>query len=288
LAQEDHTVAHHWQLRVERARYEAERAARQYQAVEPEHRLVARTLEQHWEQALRAVEQVEQEYARWRHQQQRPVTDADQRAILALGADFPALWAAPTTLPADRKRLLRLVIRDVNLDRHRARGQVWLQINWHTGASSEHWLRRTVLGYAQHADLGRLQQRVQDLHAAGQVDTAIAATLNAEGFQTAHGRPFNGRAVWYLRQAWGLPPVATAVTPAVTTGERVCSAVEAAALIGAGLTTIYKWLQNGRLRGVQVKAGLPWHVVLDPETVATSRAYLDRARRVKRSKKEAV
>lgn len=197
LAHEDQAVAHQWQLRLERARYEAERAARQYQAVEPEHRLVARTLEQQWEQALRAVEQVEQEYAQWRHQQQRPVTAADQQAILALGTDFPALWAAPTTLPADRKRLLRLVIRDVSLDRHRARGQVWLQIHWQTGASSEHWLRRPVLGYAQHADLERLQRRVRELYATGQVDTAIAAALNAEGFQTAHGRPFNGRAVWY-------------------------------------------------------------------------------------------
>ena len=50
---------------------------------------------------------------------------------------------------------------------------------------------------------------------------------------------------------------------------------------------IYKWLRTGRLRGAQVKAGLPWHVVLEPESVATLRAYVARARRVKRCKKEA-
>ncbi len=242
LEREDRGLERQWQLRLERARYEAARVQRQYQAVEPENRLVARTLEHQWEQALRAVEQVEQEYARWRDQQHRTVTAADQHAILALGADFPAVWSAPTTMPADRKRLVRLVVRDALMDRHRARGQIWLQINWQTGASTEHWLRRPVLGYAQHAEVEQLQQRVRALHATGHVDGEIATALNAEGFQTAHGRLFNGRAVWYLRQAWGLPPVAATAHVSATGAVRICSAEEAAELVGVCPTTIYKWI----------------------------------------------
>src|SRR5207244_5264814 len=126
---------------------------------------------------------------------------ADHEALRALGENFPALWHAPTTTVVDRKRLLRLVIRDVLLDNRRARGQVWLQIDWQTGAVTEHWLRRCVLGYTQHADLEELEQRVRSLHTEGHVDGEIAATLNAAGFRTAHGRPFNGRAVWYLRRS---------------------------------------------------------------------------------------
>jgi hypothetical protein len=287
LDQEERALDRQWQLRLERARYEAERAHRQYQAVEPEHRLVARTLERQWELALRAIEQVEQEYERWRRQRMVAVTAEHRAALLALGEDFPTLWHAPTTRPADRKRLLRLVIREVHLDRHRARGRVWLRITWQTGAGTEHWLQRRVLGYDQHAELERLEQRVRALHAAGHVDRAIAAALNAEGFQTAHGRPFNGRAVWFLRRAWGLPPVATLTSVEVTGPARLCSAEEVARLVGVYPTTIYKWLRTGRLRGAQVRAGLPWHVVLEPESVATLRAYVARARRVKRCKKEA-
>jgi hypothetical protein len=228
-----------WQLRLERARYEAKRAERQYQAVDPENRLVARTLEHQWEEKLRAVEQVEQEYAAWQRRQQVVVTPADREAILALGTDLPTLWHAATTTAADRKRLLRLVIREVLLDKHRGRGQVWIQINWQTGACTEHWVQRRVLGYAQYAEVERLEQRVRALHTAGRVDTEIAATLNAEGFQTAHGRPFNGRAVWYLRQQWGLAPVATLPSVPRDEAEHIVTAEEAARLIGVYPTTIY-------------------------------------------------
>ncbi|NOJ50926.1 hypothetical protein [Bradyrhizobium archetypum] len=67
LEQESRQLEGQWVLRVERARYEAERARRQYDAVEPENRLVARSLEQAWEEKLRVVEAVEQEHARWAH-----------------------------------------------------------------------------------------------------------------------------------------------------------------------------------------------------------------------------
>ena len=67
-----------WQLRLERARYEADRAQRQYHAVEPEHRLVARSLERQWEEKLRAVEELEQAYQRWAAQQQVTLTDSDR------------------------------------------------------------------------------------------------------------------------------------------------------------------------------------------------------------------
>jgi DNA invertase Pin-like site-specific DNA recombinase len=287
LEQEDRTLERQWQLRLERARYEAERAQRQYALCEPEHRLVARTLEHQWERALQTVEQVEQEYERWRRRQVMVLTAADRQTILRLGEDFPAVWEAPTTTPADRKRLLRLIIREVHLDRQRARGQVWIQITWQTGACTEHWLHRRVLGYDQHAELERLQQRVRALHAAGYVDTEIAAHLNAEGYQTAHGRPFNGRAVWYLRRAWGLPPVGTTPSLSVTGSEQICSAEEAAAVIGVYPTTIYKWLRTGRLPGAHARTGLQWKVILSPETIERLRAHIARARRVKRFNKEA-
>ena len=152
-----------WALRRERARYEAERARRQYDAVEPENRLVARSLERVWEENLRAVEAVEQEYARWRSQEPLIISTAERAGLQALGEILPRIWHAATTLAADRKRILRFIIREVFLDQKRTQGQVWLKIVWQTGATSEHRLQRRVHTYRDYVDLDRLRQRITEL-----------------------------------------------------------------------------------------------------------------------------
>jgi len=96
-----------WQQRRERAVYEVERAARQYHAVEPEHRLVARTLEHAWEEKLVAQRQLEEEYHRFVQHKPRILSEAEREAIGRLATDIPALWAAPTTTAADRKEIIR-------------------------------------------------------------------------------------------------------------------------------------------------------------------------------------
>jgi DNA invertase Pin-like site-specific DNA recombinase len=153
LGQSEQAERKQWDLRLERARYEAKRAERQYQAVEPENRLVARSLERQWEDTLPAVEAVEKEYQTWSYSRLAPITEADREAIVELGSDLPALWQAETTTTADRKQMLRLVIRDVIVDGKRAHGQVWFQINWQTGAHEEFCYTRSVRSYEQSADV---------------------------------------------------------------------------------------------------------------------------------------
>jgi hypothetical protein len=148
VEQEEHAAHKQWELRLERVRYQAQRAERQYQAVEPENRLVARSLEKQWEEQLRAVETVEKEYQAWRSTRLLALTQADREAILALGSDLPALWQASTTTNAERKQMLRLVIREVIVDSKRVGGQVWVQINWQTGAHDQFWYQRSVRSYA--------------------------------------------------------------------------------------------------------------------------------------------
>ena len=153
-----------WSLKRERARYDAERARRQYDAVEPENRFVARSLERVWEERLRRAEQIEQEYSVWRREQAVSIAEGDRQEILALGEDLPRLWHATTTTSADRKQIIRLVIKEVTLDQKRRRGFVWIRIVWQTGSASEHWVQRTVQSYAAHADQDRLRQRIVELN----------------------------------------------------------------------------------------------------------------------------
>jgi hypothetical protein len=135
LENEARALERQWSLKRERARYEAERARRQYDAVEPENRLVARSLERVWEDKLPQAEQTDIEYESWRRQQ--PISLAADRAqIISLGADLPKLWDAASVV--ERKQILRLVVKEVVLDQRPESGQVWIRIIWQTGAVSEH------------------------------------------------------------------------------------------------------------------------------------------------------
>ncbi|HSH77007.1 MAG TPA: recombinase family protein [Herpetosiphonaceae bacterium] len=280
---ETEELGHQWSLRVERARYEAERARRQYDAVEPENRLVARSLERCWEGKLRLVEQVERERSEWADQR-AVVTPQDRELILELGEDLPAVWHASTTTAADRKQILRLIIKEVIVDGHRVRGQVWFRINWRTGATSEHHLMRNVISYDEYSELEALQERVRELNAQGLMDSEIAARLDEEGFRTARGRTFSSELVWELRKRWGVPTVKVngkECNP--TRWEDGTYSVEGAAeIIGVTKGTIYHWLLAARIQGRQLAKGMPWQIPLHENQIEALRDHVRRARRSKR------
>lgn len=286
IEEEARLIERQWSLKRERARYDAERARRQYDAVEPENRLVARSLERVWEERLRRADQIEQEYNAWRREQAISISDSDRREILALGEDLPRLWHAATTTSADRKQIARLVIKEVALDQKRRRGYVWIRIIWQTGAASEHWLQRGVQGYAQHADQDQLRQRIVELNGLQKMDGEIAAILNEEQLRTAHGPPFSGTMIHFLRRRWQIPTVkinGTAANPPQWP-DGSYSVQGAAAIIGITPQTIFDWLRKGWLTGKQLAKGMPWQISLSPEQAVELRA---RARHTTRSNREA-
>lgn len=284
LEEEHAALKRQHKLHLERLRYEAERAQRQYDAVEPENRLVARTLEKRWEEKLRALEEAEQKHQTWVEQQRLELTSTDRQDIVALGADLPRVWRAPSTTAADRKQILRFLTKEVIVDQKRTRGKVWFQINWQTGAISEHWYTRRVRSYTEHARFDQIQQRIRELRAEQKLDDEIAAALNAEGYQTTKRRPFDNNAIWLLRKQMGLPAVKPNGPHPVRFEDGTYSVEGAAQAIGVFPGTIYKWLRTGRLEGHQLRKGTPWKIHLGPENIDELRDYVIR---VRRSKKEA-
>jgi len=282
LEQEERAERKQWDLRLERTRYEAKRAERQYQAVEPENRLVARSLERLWEDKLRTVETLEKEYQAWSYTRLAAITEADRAAILTLGSDLTSLWQAETTTNADRKHMLRLVIRDVIVDGKRTQGQVWFQINWQTGAHEEFCYKRSVQSYEQSADVEVLQQRIRELNAAQKIDAEIAIILNAEGYRTARlHRPITLNTVWQLREKWHIPTVkinGKEHNPAQWE-DGTYSVEGAAARLGVFPGTIHKWLKGGKLTVHQLSKGMPWKVSLTEEDVTRLQEWLRLARR---------
>jgi len=137
MEQERAELDRHGPHRRERAAYEAERAARKSQAVEPEQRLVARTLERAWEEKLVAQQHLEEEYHRFLQQKPRLLSESEREAIRRLATDIPAIWAAPTTTDADRKEIMRQVIERVIVDVQGSSEQVHVRIEWIGGSHTE-------------------------------------------------------------------------------------------------------------------------------------------------------
>jgi len=182
IEQQQQALHQHWQQKLERATYAAERAARQYGEVEPENRLVARELERRWEEAMQAQRRLQQEYEQFCAVRPARLTAEQREQIRALAEDIPALWSAASTTAVDRQRLVRLLIEQIEVTVQGQSEQVQLAITWAGGFVSRHAFVRSVASYAQLADYRRLCARIEELRGQGKTMKEVARVLNAEGF----------------------------------------------------------------------------------------------------------
>jgi DNA invertase Pin-like site-specific DNA recombinase len=203
---------HQWQLRLERARQDAARVYRQFNAVEPENRLVARTLERQWEEALRSQRALEEEYHRFQREQPVRLTAAERGRIAALAQDLPALWRSPRTSVEERRQVVRLLLQQVVVWPSASSQELKVQLHWSGGPVTEHPIIRAVRGWEQVTDAGAVWQRVQGWRATGWTSRRIAEALNAAGYRTPHGQPFTSESVRQLVTRGG-PREAKANTP---------------------------------------------------------------------------
>jgi DNA invertase Pin-like site-specific DNA recombinase len=203
-----------WRLRLERAAQDADRACRQYNAVEPENRLVARTLERGWEAALLAQRSLEEEYRRFQQAQPVQLSRAERAQIEAMARDLPALWQAPTTSVLEKREVVRLLLQRVVVWAPASCQEVRVQLHWTGGTVTEHQIRRAVQTWEQVADAATVWQRVRGWHAAGWTSDRMADELNAAGHRTPRGRPFNAASVRQLLARGGPSPAKAAARSA--------------------------------------------------------------------------
>ncbi len=247
-----------WHRQAEQARYAATRAERRYRAVDPENRLVARGLEAEWEAALQAARDAAAELDR--REAARPVRlRADERAeILALAADLPALWAAPSTTDRDRKELLRTLLDDIVITADDTSRTVRLVLHWKGGLISETTvdLPRPKPPYRTSEDTVSLIGRL----AAHYDDSMITKVLNQQKRRTATGMSFTPANVATIRKRHGIPPCQDA--DATDHESEAMSVHQAAAELGITASTLYRWLNDGIVPGEQITPGAPWRIRL--------------------------
>jgi DNA invertase Pin-like site-specific DNA recombinase len=239
----------HWKLRIEQARYEAQRAERRYKAVDPDNRVVARTLEREWEEHLQQLQQVERQRDEAKRQRAVDLSAEDRARIRALARDLPKVWRAETTLQSERKAMLRLVIEAISitpLDIPQRATRV--RVAWKSGAVTELTVERP--------EHGRLTprvatERIRDLAAQALHDTEIAEQLNAEGLRTGANRRWEASSVFWARSRERIASIAPGPRrPPVPDrdGRGRFSVAGAARHFGVSLHVVRGWIYQGRVK----------------------------------------
>ena len=229
---------------LERAQYEAEQARIRYMCVDPTNRFVADTLEALWNDRLRQLEQARQDYEKQREGDQQMVTQQQKTQILALAEDFPRLWKDPATSDRDRKRMARLILEDVTLNRDHT--LIIAKVRFKGGTTKilslstppRIWeLRKTKPEII--AEIDRLLEQC--------TDSEIAAKLNEKGWRSSTNQSFSPWTILRLRRSYKLPPRAERLR-----AEGLLSAKEIAPLIGSKPHLVDYWREQGLLKGSRV------------------------------------
>jgi DNA invertase Pin-like site-specific DNA recombinase len=254
---------HAFELSVERTRYETDRARRQYDAVEPENRLVARTLERALETKLAAQRHAERDLLAAKARRPVQLTDDELAWLHRAGADVRAVFHAPSTTFRERKQLLRAIVAEVVITIDPVARTAALRIIWQGGASTDLTMAMTKAGghfRTTDEDTVDLVRRL----AAHYDDKTIAQILSQQRRRTGTGLPFTKSRVHSLRVSRDIPayqPTET-VTPDGDDAV-VVSVTEAGRLLGVATVTVYRWLRDGFITGEQLTANAPWQIRID-------------------------
>jgi DNA invertase Pin-like site-specific DNA recombinase len=257
LEQRQKSNENQWRMKIERLSYEMQLAQRRYEEVDPSNRLVAGTLEKRWNDALVLLEQAKEEYGEYQKNETLKATAHQRSEIMALAKDLPRLWRSPTTQAKDRKRILRLLIKDITVERNMARKQATLHIRWQGGACEDIVVALPLSMPDRVRYPTPIVDRVRNL-ALTKTDVEIVATLNQEGLKSATGKPFTVDMIEWIRFKHHIP------RPQLKHPEELTVA-ETASRLNVGPLVIYEWISRGFLRARRLNNGSPLWITMSAE-----------------------
>jgi DNA invertase Pin-like site-specific DNA recombinase len=251
-----------WGQKVERAHYEVNLARRQYNAVDPENRLVARELERRFEASLKALSTVEADAEKHIKEMESELSAAEELQLRRYAHDVASLWNAPTTRSQDRKRIARCLIETVVVTAHPEEPVLKAKIHWKGGEVSSIEVAKGKSGINRYVSDPELVDLVRNL--AGEFsDEQIARILRRQKLKTAKGLPFAPYHVSNLRRLYGIEK-----GPRVPTrGKDVYTAEQAAELLGINRATVIRWVEVGLIRGSHLTDGAPWRIQLTEQDI---------------------
>jgi hypothetical protein len=276
LEQRDEGLTGQWRMRLQRADYEAQLAQRRYEQVDPANRLVAASLEQRWNEALNRLEETRQEFADFQRGHGLAVTAEQRVEILVLAKDFRRLWNASTTSAKDKKRMLRLLVKDITVERLTEPRQVLLHVRWQGGAY-EDITTDLPLPIADRLRYPReIVERVRRL-ATDQTDGEIADSLNLTGCRSAKGKPFTRAMVAWIRYKHRIP------APELKRPEELTVA-QVAEKFDVSPGVVYYWIERGLVLARRRNRGSALWITLDLEMERRLQKWAEESTRIRKSR----
>jgi excisionase family DNA binding protein len=272
LERRNQAVDQQWRMRIERLEYQAQLAQRRYEEVDPSNRLVAGTLERRWNDALVELKTAEEELHRSRQQQGLELTEEQKAQMRALAEDLPKLWKSQTTSAQDRKRMLRLLIKDITVEKQRAERKAVLHIRWQGGAVEDLSVDIPLSAPDRVRYAEAIVKRVRSL-AATMTDAQITATLDEEGLLSAKGQRFTPSIIQWMRYRYDIPAPLLKGTDELTVKE-------VADRFAVSVGVVYYWIQRGHLPARRIKPGAPYWITLSAEKEAELRACVAESTRL--------
>lgn len=240
------------EIGLEKARYEVDRARRQYDAVDPANRLVAAELEARWNAALVSAAEAQAHLAEAMGAE-KPPSDDQRRRIVALGGNLTHVWNAPKAPVELKKRVIRTLIREIIVGVDDKNEEIDLVVHWAGGAHTRLRVAKNKVGRNKNAASPETVELVREL-ARGWSDPYIAQMLNRIGSRTGPGNGWSQTRVKSFRGQHGIPVFsAGTVRPWVTMEE-------AAAELGVNVSVVRTLVNRGKLPARQMAAGLPWMI----------------------------
>jgi DNA invertase Pin-like site-specific DNA recombinase len=268
----DHIIGRQWQMRLERAEYEAALAERRYEEVDPAQRLVAATLERRWNAALLHLEELKQQAAEFQRQQARVATPEQKAKVLALAKDLPKLWHAPTTQAKDRKRMLRLLIKDITVEKSAVPKQLFAHIRWQGNACTNLTLQLPPNIADRMRYPAAIIDRIRDM-ALHSHDVEIAEQLRQEGIMSITGKPFTTEKIRWIRFRYRIPP------PVLQRAEEL-TVHQVAKYFGVSENVVYYWVQRGYLQVRRLHAASPYWITLNESDEQKLRDWVRNSSRI--------
>jgi DNA invertase Pin-like site-specific DNA recombinase len=241
------------ELELEQARYEARLAARRYETVDPEQRLVAAELEVRWNVALQKVQDLENRLQEF-DGKAASMAIPDKQILMSLAQDLPAVWNSPATDTRLKQRIIRILVREIVADVEEEQREIVLLIHWAGGRHSELRLKKSGLGKHRHCTTLETVEVIRKM--AGKFpDEQIAATLNRLRLRTGTDNAWNQNRVYSVRYYHRLP----SFSPDQRNIDEV-TLKEAAQRLNLSPPSVRRMIEDKILPAYQVVECAPWQI----------------------------
>ena len=251
------SVERQWMMKIERVKYEINLAQRRYEQVDPSNRLVASTLEKQWNDSLRALELLEDEYNTAVSKKEMRIITNKKEKVLSMGGDLVSLWTSKTTKNKDRKRILRLFIKDITVDSNPKNKELALNIRWQGGAIEKLKLDLPLRIHEKWRHSPEVIEKVKELSKTMN-DRDIAKFFTDQGQRTNKGNPYTVGSIKWIRYKHAIT---------ISRGKRVgdLTVKEIMAKYNVSYHVVNYWIKR-KVVNARREGGSPWWITLNKQT----------------------